>query len=108
MSELTKVVDFNDFNYQNIAFDIVWLGHEEMKALYEKLKADKVNHLSRFKDSNYFAIWNSDFQGFDSGDDIYFDSPSDKYDLARLRMSIEGEFYYRIVGKFKVREGLLM
>lgn len=100
---LKRIIDFQDFNYERIAFDINFMDLVDRKALKERLKLDYVNHLHRFDDACYFAIWNSDFQDFKSVDDIYFDSDQYDYKLVRL-IFFNGEWYYRFLEDREVCE----
>lgn len=70
-----------DLNYEEIAIDITGVDKEQLRA---KLNADHVNHLYELDNAKYIAIWNCDLQGFESQDDIYFDSLSDTYVLTKL------------------------
>ena len=105
MTDWVRLLDFNDFNYQNIAFDINWMSNEDKEAIKQKLNNDDISHLYEFKNASYFAIWNCDLHGFESVDDIFFDSISDDYDLARLRLAND-RLYYRVVERCKVQEGV--
>lgn len=95
-SDFKRVIDFQDFNYERVAFDINFMCEGDRKALKERLKRDYVNHLYRFDGAVYFAIWNSDFQDFKSIDDIYFDSYEYDYKLVRLRF-FDGEWYCQFI-----------
>lgn len=103
---MIRIKDFNDFNYERIAFRCDYLSEEFKKALLEKLKKDYINKLYRLKNATYFAIWNCDLQDFATVDDIYFDSCEHDYTLANLAY-MDGEIYYRVVdSNMKVREEL--
>ena len=102
-SGLKRIIDFQDFNYERVAFDLNFMDAELRKALKERLKRDYVNHLYRMDNANYFAIWNCDFQDFKTVDDIYFDS--DKYDYQLVRPCFQnGEWYYQFVEDREVCE----
>lgn len=102
-SGFKRIHDFQDFNYERVAFDINFMDMEDRKALKERLKHDYVNHLYRFDGACYFAIWNCDFQDFKSVDDIYFDSDKYDYKLVRL-LFFDGKWYYQFVEDREVDE----
>ena len=104
---LTHISDFQDFNYERIAFEIGYLRDSVKEMLKERLKHDYVNHLSRMGDANYFAIWNCDFQDFKYLHDIYFDSDKYDYKLARLFLK-DGGWYYRVEEELEVCEKMRM
>ena len=97
--------DFNDYNYENIAFDITGV---DKKALEHRLNKDYVNHLYELKNANYIAIWNCDLQGFRNIDDIYFDSDRDDYTLCKLVVVGEAWFYDIIEKNRKIEDDLRM
>ena len=101
--DLTRVSDFQDYNYERIAFEIGFFNEGDRKALEEQLKVDLVNKTYRLENANYFAIWNSDLQDFKYSFDIYFDSDKYDYILARL-YHIDGEWYYEIADVMMVDE----
>lgn len=101
--ELKRIVDFQDFNYERVAFDINFMTKEERNALKERLRHDYVNKLYRFDNAYYFAIWNSDFQDFKRVEDIYFDSDNYDYVIVRLNL-IDGKWYYKITQHKVVEE----
>ena len=53
---MTHIDDFQDFNYERIAFEIGYLDYHKIQILKERLNRDYVNHLSRMDGANYFAI----------------------------------------------------
>ena len=101
--EMVRILDFQDFNYERIAFDINFMDGDVREELLKKLKHDYVNKTYRMGDGYYFAIWNCDYQNFRRVDDIYFDSDKLDYKLARLFL-IDGRWYYKIVEERMVDE----
>ena len=85
--------DFLDYNYENIAFDITGIDKDDVK---QKLLKDHVNHLYELDDAKYIAIWNCDLQGFRRKREIYFDSDTPVYTLAKLTKR-DGELLYDII-----------
>ena len=85
--------DFLDYNYENIVFDITGVDKDDVK---QKLLKDHVNHLYELDDAKYIAIWNCDSQGFRRKREIYFDSYSPVYTLAKLAKR-NGELLYDII-----------
>lgn len=100
---MTRIFDFQDFNYERYAFDINFMDKDVRKALKEKLEHDFVNKTYRMDMGNYFAIWNSDYQNFERVDDIYFDSDKCDYQLVRLYL-IDGKWYYKVIEERVVDE----
>lgn len=88
----------DDFNYENIAFDITDV---DKQALESKLQKDYVNHLYELENANYIAIWNCDLQGFEKEDDIFFDSDNDRdYKLCKL-VNVGEAWFYDVVDENK-------
>ena len=104
---MTRIDDFQDFNYERIAFEIGYLRDHIKEMLKERLERDYVNHLSRMDKANYFAIWNCDFQDFKFLHDIYFDSDKYDYKLARLFFE-DGEWHYQVEEEREVCEKMRM
>jgi len=103
---MTLIEDFNDFNYENIAFDITGVDKD---ALRRRLKFDYVNHLWELDNANYIAIWNCDCQGFKREYDIYFDSDAVAYSLYKLiHKPSDNTWYYEYIGQRLVRYELRM
>lgn len=100
---MKRIEDFIDYNYVNIAFDISGVGKEDLK---HKLLKDNVNHLYELDGANFIAIWNCDLQGFKRRRDIYFDSYSPYYTLAKLVKLGNGWFYDLIDSGARVVEDL--
>lgn len=102
---MIRIDDFNDFNYENIAFDI---SSVDIETLRLALNNSLVSKLWRLDGAKYIAIWNCDLQDFESIDDIYFDSWSDDYVLAQLVL-VDGVLYYEIVDEnMRVKEDMSM
>lgn len=102
---MIRIEDFQDFNYVSIAFDIRSVDIDALKCALSK---DLVNKLYRIDGADYIAIWNSDLQDFVCIDDIYFDSWSDDYVLAKLVL-IGDEWYYEVIdANMKVKEDVSM
>lgn len=93
---MIRVVDFNDYNYENIAFEIGFLGLDGKHDLKKRLNKDYINHLSRLKDANYFTIANCDLRDFKCSFDIHFESDCEEYVLAIL-FPVDGEWYFEIM-----------
>lgn len=100
---LIRIYDFQDFNYERVAFDLTCMCRNDKIALRDRLRLDNVNHLSRMDNSNYFAIWNSDFQDFPIVENIYFDSELYDYELVKLCF-FDGEWYYKLAERRVVEE----
>lgn len=101
---MTKIFDFNDFNYEPVAFDIRNVSKEKLKS---RLEWDYISHLSRLELANYFAIWNGDFQDFKGEREIYFATDVPAYLLYEL-YTIGGDWFYDSKGGRLVCDNLRM
>ena len=93
--------NFLDYNYESIAFDITGVDKADIK---QKLLKDHVNHLYELDDAKYIAIWNCDLHGFRRKREIYFDSYSPVYTLAKLAKRDEELLYDIIDNQARVLE----
>ena len=90
---MKPINNFLDYNYENIVFDIAGVDKDDIK---QKLLKDHVNHLYELDGARYIAIWNCDLQGFRRKREIYFDSDTPVYTLAKLAKR-DGELLYDII-----------